>query len=109
MTSAQSGAQCRIEASSGSLIDKVLRNCKEQTLRDHICCSLHVLSARGAARGGEGGSFPLWVDVQKLCNMCVLSLSRNFFVSHDIYIARRRAKSHVDTQTIQPGLGNFVL
>jgi len=26
---------------------------------------------------------PLWVDVQKLCNMCVLSLSWNFFVSHD--------------------------
>ena len=34
---------------------------------------------------GEGGSFPLWVDVQKLCNMCVLSLSWNFFVSHDKY------------------------
>jgi len=25
-------------------------------------------------------------DVQKLCNMCVLSLSLNFFVSHDKYI-----------------------
>ena len=35
-----------------------------------------------------GGSFPLWVDVQKLCTMCVLSLSWNFFVSHDKYIAR---------------------
>ena len=22
--------------------------------------------------GGKGGSFPLWVDVRKLCNMCVL-------------------------------------
>jgi len=42
---------------------------------------------------GEGrGSFPLWVDVQKLCNMCVLSLSRNFFVSHDKYIARPSSK-----------------
>ena len=28
---------------------------------------------------------PLWVDVQKSCNMCVLSLSWNFFVSHDHY------------------------
>jgi len=30
----------------------------------------------------EGEASPLWVDVQKLCNMCVLSLSWNFFVSH---------------------------
>ena len=45
----------------------------------------------GAVRGG-GGSFPLWVDVQKLCNMCVLSLSWNFFVSHDKYIARLSSK-----------------
>jgi len=29
-----------------------------------------------------GEASPLWVDVQKLCNMCVLSLSWNFFVSH---------------------------
>ena len=29
----------------------------------------------GAARGEGEGSFPLWVDVQKLCNMYVLSLS----------------------------------
>jgi len=28
-----------------------------------------------APPGGEGGSFPAWVDVQKLCNMCVPSLS----------------------------------
>ena len=28
---------------------------------------------------------PLWVDVQKSCNVCVLSLSLNFFVSHDHY------------------------
>ena len=75
-------------------------------------------------RQGEGRG-----DVQKLCNMCVLSLSWNFFVSHDKYTARpsskvsewvieqflngtsahnspfqchRRAKSHVDTQTIHP-------
>ena len=30
----------------------------------------------------RGEASPLWVDVQKLCNMCVLSLSWNFFVSH---------------------------
>ena len=46
----------------------------------------------GAARGGRGKLPPLWVDVQKLCNMCVLSLSWNFFVSHDKYIARPSSK-----------------
>jgi len=45
----------------------------------------------GAARG-RGEASPLWVDVQKLCNMCVLSLSWNFFVSHDKYIARPSSK-----------------
>jgi len=38
---------------------------------------------KAVAPPGRGGSFPLWVDVQKLRNMCVLSLSWNFFVSHD--------------------------
>ena len=45
-----------------------------------------------APPGGEGKASPLWVDVQKLCNMCVFSLSRNFFVSHDEYIARPSSK-----------------
>ena len=45
-----------------------------------------------APPGGKGGSFPLWADVQKLCNMCVLSLSWNFFVSHAKYIARPSSK-----------------
>jgi len=52
---------------------------------------------------GEGGSFPLWVAVQKLCNMCVLSLSWNF-VSHDKYIARPSSKeprSYTDNTTGQ--------
>jgi len=38
-----------------------------------------------APPGREGGKLPPWLDVQKLCNMCVLSLSWNFFVSHDIH------------------------
>ena len=54
---------------------------------------MHRPTLSGAARGGEGGSFPLWVDVQKLCNMCVLSLSWNFFVSHDKYIARPSSRA----------------
>ena len=36
---------------------------------------------------GRGEASPLWVDVQKLCNVCVLSLSWNYFASHDKYIA----------------------
>ena len=62
-------------------------------------------------RQGERGrkASPLWVNVRKLCNMCVLPLSWNFFVSHENILQDRRAKSHVDTQTIQPGLGDFVL
>jgi len=44
-------------------------------------------------QGGKGKlPPPLWVDVQKLCNMCVLSSSWNFFVSHDKYIARPSSK-----------------
>ena len=46
----------------------------------------------GAARGEGEELPPLWVDVQKLCNMCVLSLSWNFFISHDKYIARPSSK-----------------
>jgi len=46
-----------------------------------------------APPGGRGGeASPLWVDVQKLCNMCVLSWSWNFFVTHDKYIARPSSK-----------------
>ena len=40
----------------------------------------------------EGEASPLWVDVQKLYNMCVLSLSWNFFVSHDKCIAGPSSK-----------------
>ena len=48
-----------------------------------LCKVTSSLQFSGAARGGEASS--LWVDVQKLCNMCVLSSSWNFFVSHDNY------------------------
>ena len=66
----------------------------------HACIRIHYtyMSVRAyiytvaPPRGGEGGSFPLWVDVQKLCNMCVLSLSWNFVVSYDKYIARPSSK-----------------
>ena len=59
-----------------------------------IVCSFVSIIVRslvisGAAKGERRGeASPLWMDVQKLCNMCVLSLSWNFFVSHDKYIGR---------------------
>ena len=54
--------------------------------------SASLMHSSGAARGEGGEASPLWVDVQKLCNMCVLSLSWNFIVSHDKYIARASSK-----------------
>ena len=70
-------------------------------------CDRQLTALTSGAARGKGEASPPWVDVQKLCNMCVLSLSWNFFVSHDKYIAR--PSSHVDTETIQTGLGDFVL
>jgi len=42
----------------------------------------------------QGEAFPLWVDVQNyvICVLCALSLSWNFFASHDKYIARPSSK-----------------
>jgi len=69
---------------------------------DHATCDVMVrpitsnalaTTPSGPAGVGGGGKLPpLWVDVQKLCNICVLSFSWNFFVSHDKYIARPSIK-----------------
>ena len=38
-----------------------------------------VLRSKAVAPpGGRRGSFPLWVDVQKVCDMCVLSFLQCF-------------------------------
>ena len=58
--------------------------------RHRVCNKLH--SGQWRRQGGREEASPLWVDVQKLCNMCVLSLSWNFFVTHDKYIARPSSK-----------------
>jgi len=57
----------------------------------------------------QGGSFSLWVDVQKLCNMCAFHCHGTSSYHTTNTLQGHRAKSHVDTQTIQPGLGDFVL
>jgi len=80
-----------------------------------IVCSFVSIIVRslvisGAAKGERRGeASPLWMDVQKLCNICVLSLSWNFVVSHDKYIARPSSKEprrYTDNTT---GTGDFVL
>ena len=61
--------------------------------RHRHCADFSRDLGSGAARRGKVRSFTLWVDVQKLCSLiCVLSLSWNFFVSHDKYIARPSSK-----------------
>jgi len=60
-------------------------------------------------QGGRREASPYgWtVDVQKLCNMCVFSLSWNFFVSHDKYIAKPSSKEprwYTDNTTGTGGL-----
>ena len=60
-----------------------------------------------APPGRRGEATPPWVDVQNLCDICVLSLSWNFFVSHDKYIARPSSKEprwYIDNTTGTAGL-----
>jgi len=53
--------------------------------RTHTNFSLMPTSIQWRHQGEA--SPPMGMDVQKLCNMCVLSLLWNYFVSHDRYIA----------------------
>ena len=77
----------------GSGIGPVLCLIYASDLTPKCPLSIIIKYADDTVRGGKGElAFPLWVDVQKLCNMCVLSLSWNFFVSHDKYIARPSSK-----------------
>ena len=62
-----------------------------------------------APPGGRGGSFPPMGGRPKIV-ICVCFHCRGTSSSHTTNTLQgRRAKSHVDTQTIQPGLGDFVL
>jgi len=56
---------------------------KKVDLSSTQVCIMYSISS-GAARREGGEASPLLVDVQKLCNMCVLS--------HDKYIARPLSK-----------------
>ena len=71
--------------------------------------SVTLVGQKQWRRQGGGGSFPLWVDVQNYV-ICVCFHCHGTFSHHTTNTLQgRRAKSHVDTQTIQPGLGDFVL
>ena len=63
-----------------------------------------------APPGGKGGSFPSYGWTSKNYVICVYFHCHGTSSYHRTYTLQgRRTKSHVDTQTIQPGLGDFVL
>jgi len=60
--------------------------------------------------GGEGGKLPPYGWTSKNYVICVRFHCHGASSYHTTNTLQgRRAKSHVDTQTIQPGLGDFVL
>ena len=64
----------------------------------------------GAARG-KGGSFPPpygWTSKNYVICVCFHCHGTSSYHTTNT-LQGRRAKSHVDTQKIQPGLGDFVL
>ena len=67
-------------------------------------------AASGAARRRRGGSFPPYGWTSKNYVICVCFRCHGTSSYHTTNTLQgRRAKIHVDTQTIQPGLGDFVL
>jgi len=76
---------CKLSNARAHLIMNTARVSLSRRLAALFRCTVAPL-------GGKGELAPLWVDVQKLRIMCVLSLSWNFFVSRDKYIARPSSK-----------------
>jgi len=61
-------------------------------------------------QGGREGSFPPYGWTSKNYVICVCFHCHGTSSYHTTNTLQgRRAKSHIDTQTIQPGLGDFVL
>ena len=70
--------------------------------------SLLATTSSGAARG-EIPPYGLTSKNYVIC-VCFHCHGTSSYYTYDKYIARPSSKeSHVDTQTIQPGLGDFVL
>jgi len=69
--------------------------------------SVTLVGQKQWRRQGGGGSFPPMCGRPKLCNMYVLSLSWNFFGTHDKYIARpssQQPRWYTDNTTGTGGL-----
>ena len=64
----------------------------------------------GAARGRKGGKLPPygWTSKNYVIRVCFHCHGTSSYHTTNT-LQGRRANSHVDTQTIQPGLGDFVL
>jgi len=69
-----------------------------------------TVTFRPVAPPGEGGKLPPYGWTSKNYVICVCFRCHGTSTYHTTNTLQgRRAKSHVETQTIQPGLGDFVL
>jgi len=68
--------------------------------------SFLVAVTSGAARG-EGRKLPPYGWTSK--NVCAFIVMELLRITRQIHCKAVEPKSHVDTQTIQPGMGDFVL
>ena len=69
------------------------------------------LSSRQWRRQGEGGKLPpyVWTSKNVICVCFHCHGTSSYHTTNRPTLQGCRAKSRVDTQTIQPGLGDFVL
>ena len=75
-----------------------------------MCVIFFVIYLTQWRRQGEGGKLPPYRWTSKNYVICVCFHYHGTSSYHTTNTLQgRRAKSHVDTQTIQPGLGDFVL
>ena len=72
---------------------------------------MHVNNLYSGAARGEGGEAPSpygWTSKNHVLCVCFHCHGTSSYHTTNT-LQGRRANSHVDTQTIQPGLGDFVL
>ena len=72
-----------------------------------LLCNSHCTESSGAARG-EGGASKGWTSQNYVICVCFHCHGTSSYHTTNA-LQGHRATSHVDTQTIQPGLGDFVL
>ena len=95
--------------SFGNLIRSVCASLARRRLSDSVVNNA-VLSVAWAPPGGKGGEASPYGWTSKNYVICVSFHCHGTSSYHTTNTLQgRRAKSHVDTQTIQPGLGDIVL